>query len=152
VGVLDGVKLATCSYAKYKPEYGVAVRTSVGIRGVKHRPLPYCRTLTPWGIFRNKELDAEIAHLSEEERALHKQALYFEKLTGDEANLFARLHEISAEYSGQTLVLCCFEDVVKDGDMACHRRWAADWFGQQYGIEVPELTRREAAGASQLPL
>lgn len=42
-----------------------------------------------------------------------------------------------AEESGLPLVLLCHEDVLHGDD--CHRRWFADWYGEQTGQVIPEL-------------
>lgn len=51
-----------------------------------------------------------------------------------------RLSELVAASSGKThIVLLCYEDLAKPGEV-CHRRMFASWWQEKTGIEVPELS------------
>lgn len=50
-----------------------------------------------------------------------------------------QLEAISQRHGGKGIVLLCFEDVAKPGEW-CHRTLFAEWWEQQTGIAVPELT------------
>jgi len=50
----------------------------------------------------------------------------------------ARVHE-KTPASG--LVLLCFEDVERLGELSCHRRCFAHWWQEQTGQAIPELGR-----------
>jgi hypothetical protein len=117
--------LATTRYSSWRPEHGVAVRTTVKHprfwRGPK---LEVARDLAPHGIF-GTDMDEHEA-----------RGAYLERLDEREDDIMAMLAALGERHHGQTLVLLCFEDVHK-GE-ACHRRWAAEWF-EGRGIECPEL-------------
>ena len=49
------------------------------------------------------------------------------------------LSEVSAAHDGRGLVLLCFEDVAKLGELSCHRRSFARWYYDRTGQAVPEL-------------
>ncbi len=116
----------TCNWSSYKPEMGVAVRTTVG-NAPKWFAFPYLesKSLKPWSTFRSE--------LSLEEGRL----VYMAELDKHEDWVMDEMRKLGEIAQGQPLVLLCFEKLVTG--IECHRRWAADWFATK-GIEVPELT------------
>lgn len=128
-GVVD-LNLATCSVRGYHPELGFAVRTSVGsLRGFKH-PHANVSELAPYGIFKNPKYEG--ASWDE------KRAGYYERLNNKGVSMFTKLVELQREHPDQALVLLCWENVHQGEE--CHRRWAADWFKEQLGLDVPEVS------------
>jgi hypothetical protein len=53
-----------------------------------------------------------------------------------------------SEESGLPLVLLCHENVMEGQE--CHRRWFADWWLEQNGIEIPELQPGDLADAAEV--
>jgi hypothetical protein len=115
----------TCNWASYKPEMGVAVRTTVG-KAPKWFPYPMLesKSLKPWKTFRS-ELSLEDARL-----------VYMAELDKHEGWVMGELEQFAKIAEGQPLILLCFEKLITG--IECHRRWAADWFATK-GIDVPEL-------------
>jgi len=62
---------------------------------------------------------------------------YFHEILArlDPQKAWDELHVLAGE---QEPVLLCHEHLLKAGDW-CHRRMAAEWFGQMLGAEVPEM-------------
>ncbi len=50
-----------------------------------------------------------------------------------------KFNEIAGAVGTDRLVLLCFEDVARLGELSCHRRAFARWWETQTGEEVPEL-------------
>src|SRR4051794_18107814 len=58
--VLAGTPLMTGQYQRFKPDDGVAIRSTVGEpKWWRHGPLPHCRDATPYGLMDPKMSDAE---------------------------------------------------------------------------------------------
>jgi hypothetical protein len=53
-----------------------------------------------------------------------------------------------ADAAGAPLVLLCHENVMEG--QGCHRRWFADWWLEQNGIEIPELQPGDLADAAEV--
>lgn len=66
-----------------------------------------------------------------------ERRVYRERLRWYEHEILAALQGIAEEFPGSPAALMCFEDV--NGGSACHRQWAAEWFGERFGWEVLEL-------------
>jgi len=49
------------------------------------------------------------------------------------------IRRVSQDHAGRGLVLLCFEDIGKLGEMSCHRRGFARWWEEITGQAVPEL-------------
>lgn len=120
--------LATCSYARYRAEMGVPVATSVG-RNPGFDTAPEFQALRPFGVFR--VLDH--APLDDRIRA------YRHRLHRRRAQVEHEFRSLALAYPGHTLVLLCWCSAGDADANTCHRRWAAAWFTDVYGIEVPEL-------------
>ncbi len=123
------VELFTARYADYNPEWGVAVRISVGSpRGWRHGPLEHVRRISPYGLRHITDLDEFVRQ-------------YVNRLDQAGADAIStRLQEISDRHDGRPLVLCCFEDLTKPGQ-TCHRTMLAGWLTERLGAEVRELGR-----------
>jgi hypothetical protein len=122
-------RLATGSYRDHRPDLGVPVATSVGPHPA-FRNAPQVHALKPFGVFGvmsdRPVVEQRTAYLAR----LHKHARTIERV----------LDDLTATYPGQTLVVLCWcpRDIAVQG--ACHRRWAADWLDEHYGVQVPEVT------------
>ncbi|NDK24668.1 DUF488 domain-containing protein [Streptomyces sp. TR1341] len=66
-----------------------------------------------------------------------ERKIYRERLRVREPEILAALEELARKYPDVPAALMCFEDV--NAGLDCHRRWAAEWFGQRFGWDVPEL-------------
>ncbi|GGQ50015.1 hypothetical protein GCM10010250_22020 [Streptomyces althioticus] len=66
-----------------------------------------------------------------------ERKVYFARLKVYESEILAALQELARRYPDTPACLMCFEDV--NGGEACHREWAAEWFGKRFGWTVPEL-------------
>lgn len=127
-------RLATCSYAEYRPDMGVPVRISLG--RPKFMSIPsnaVCPELQPRGWY---------FHASDDDFL----AAYDAQLSryGTE-RLQDRFDAIAAEF-GQPLVLLCFESLAS-GEW-CHRTHFRQFWLRQTGQDIPELgasTRRPHA-------
>jgi len=124
-------RLATCSYNDHRPEYGIPVGTSVG-RHPRFTTTPEVHVLKPFGVFGVMDDHPVDAQRTAYQSRLHRDAGAIERL----------LDDLTATYPDETLCLLCWcrRDVALRGE--CHRRWAADWFADVYGIEVPEAEGR----------
>lgn len=124
-GTVD-LRLATCSYRAFTPEMGFPLRTSVGFaRGFKHDH-EFVSELAPYGLLKINDR-AEFA------------PKYAARVASKGPEMLAKLVRIQQAHPGETLVICCFEDVHQDG-VWCHRQVAAEWFRDQLGLELPELS------------
>ena len=92
----------------------------------RHGPLVFVRELAPFGIF-GKGLGPDEA-----------RRRYLDRLDAHAETIVAELAALARVHPGETLVLLCFEKRAHAGE-TCHRRWAAEWFADRYGIAVPEL-------------
>jgi hypothetical protein len=124
------VELATASYHSWVRGMGVPVATSLG-RPKRSLSFGYelveeVGALKPWGL-----LDAPDEVFTERYRAR------LDKLST--SKLWRIFHTISARYDGARLVLLCWEDVLCE-QKPCHRRDWADWWAEQTGKIVPELS------------
>ena len=104
-------ELRTSYYARWRPEHGVAVRTSVGTPRGWTGPLEHIRRITPYGAF---------GHDDWRER-------YEARLDRiDAAELAQRFADVSTRHDGRPLVLLCFEKDPAD----CHRSVLAAWLAE----------------------
>jgi len=131
-------RLATCSYNDHRPECGVPVGTSVGPHPA-FSTAPEVHALKPFGVFGVMSDRPVHAQRAAYQSRLHRYTTTIERL----------LDDLTATYPGETLCLLCWcrRDVALRGE--CHRRWCADWFGDVYGIEVPEVSGRTTAGGAR---
>ena len=119
------IELATCSWRKYRPEQGLAVRITLGKPPAWFRheheeirllaPPPRVFRLDDWGEF----IRAYTQHL---------EAVGVDRLR----RVFDGL---SQRHDGARLVLLCFESDPRD----CHRALFSSFWQRETGQEVPEL-------------
>ncbi|MFB9476892.1 hypothetical protein ACFFR3_46010 [Nonomuraea salmonea] len=151
--------IATCSYKAFQremkvPGHGlmpcVPVRTSVGAGRMwvyswyKTGPkIEYVEELAPHGIFGNPAYASATMDV--------KKSAYFARLDTLSGAIEARLDSLTTKHPGHCLVLLCFEDVYSPDPAKnkCHRTWAAEWFRDAAGWEVPELSPAPAAKPAQ---
>lgn len=122
--------LATCSYKAYIPAMGVPVRITVGRPRFFPHPYQYVEGLAPHGIFKSAEYDGQ--PMDVKELAFHRRC---DSLRDQ---ILADLAGIADAHPGQRLVMLCYENV-HNGEV-CHRTWAARWFADRLGWDVPELS------------
>lgn len=114
-GTLD---LSTSSYSRYRPEWGRAIRTTVGrCRWFAH-PAVHAGSVTPYGLLHIED-PAEFA------------AAYVARL---DRHGSAVIDELQALTGGAPAVLLCFERDPAD----CHRSTLAGWLADRFGLDVPE--------------
>jgi uncharacterized protein YeaO (DUF488 family) len=119
-GAAERIRLATCSFAAYRPEFGKPVRISLGRpkRGVD--PDDSLRDLTPHYSY----LRASPDEFARKYRAQLKKV--------GVARLRAKLCALD---DGRPLILLCFE---RDG-ADCHRILFSRWWLEQTGEIIPEI-------------
>lgn len=116
--------LATCSVKAYRNEMGVPVRTTVGmIRAFK---TVNASGLAPYGLLKVED-------------PTEFRTRYLARLDANADKIDTQLAAIADEHPDQVLVLLCFEALGQPGAW-CHRTSAAEWLGERYGIDVPELS------------
>lgn len=122
-------RLVTCSWTAYRREYGTAVRTSLGVPRIK---LPDPR-------YTDRDHYIYVAELAPR-RAYWDAPDFDEQYLAQVARfadgIDAKLSAIPAENGA--LVLLCWEKQVT-GPEQCHRRLAAGFLAERYGIEIPEM-------------
>ncbi|KAA9379665.1 hypothetical protein F5972_08410 [Microbispora cellulosiformans] len=122
--------LATCSFKTYTRDMGVAVRITVGRPRFFRHPYEFVAALAPFGIFNAPEFEGKPMDV--------KEAAFYRRLDSKREEVLAALGALADAHPGRTLVLLCYEDV-HAGD-ACHRTWAANWFADRLGWDVPEVS------------
>lgn len=131
VDVPQPLQLATSRYQNWREdsEYLPVGITTGRPRFVRYQYLTI-KALAPWELMRGplKGID----NIPIERR------VYRERMRVHEDEVLAALREIAQVHPGVPAVLMCFEAVAEKGE-ACHRRWFAEWAGERYGWEVPEL-------------
>ena len=122
--------IATGSYRRFQPDWGVGVGISVGR---PRRPIPgvlgRCRVLEPHGIFPKFNDDRP----EYERRYRLRVANEWDAMI---ANL-AEVRRANADVIGP-LVLLCWDDL-DEPDMWCHRELAAELLEHRLGITIPDL-------------
>jgi Protein of unknown function, DUF488 len=120
--------LSTSSWRQYRPHMGIPVRITVG----RPRRFAYgfetIDELAPRGIFHNPRFEGAAESV--------KRAAYLQLLDEQRPQILAALHRLAVGCDSRGAVLLCFEDVW--AGQSCHRRWAADWFADRLGVDVPE--------------
>lgn len=126
-------QLAVCSYGEYRPEMGMAVRTSRGIpRFFRYGELPAMEAVTPDGYM--LRLPYEVF------RKKYRAKLDDAGVDTIQAS-FDALARMRSEMTGappQQLVLLCYEKL-NVPDKWCHRSVFAEWWEERTGQEVVEL-------------
>lgn len=137
-------RLMTCSYSKFKPDMGTAVRTSLG--GPK------------WW---NEPPEAAIWVITPRREYLRMpypeyRARYLDQLDRVGPGAIEReFRKIGQQFGYRPLVLLCFEKLVTPDDW-CHRSMFAEWWLGETGETVTELAHPrntpEAPAVHQPPL
>jgi hypothetical protein len=134
------MRLTTCSFGEYRPEQGIAVRTSIGHpRFWKGPQLALAPSIYPT----RPMLVLPIDRYEQQ----YRQILNSHGFDHIRAEL-ERIVRVRPDEE-PTLVLMCFEKLSKPGAW-CHRRMFAQWWLEQTGEEVPELGSRPPAPAAAL--
>lgn len=129
IAIPPPLPLFTGRYRTFRPEFGVPVRITVGApRNFRHS-YDQALALAPYELMRPPYKGIDDIDI--------ETRVYRARLATHEDDILAQLEELAAKYSGQAAVLLCYEDVL--GGQACHRRWAAEWLGERFGWDVPEI-------------
>ncbi|MFF3441848.1 hypothetical protein [Streptosporangium sp. NPDC002721] len=146
---VDGqsMRLATGRWKDFDPETGVPIRITVGHPRFIRYPYERAMSLAPHELFAPPYKD--INDIPTE------RWVYTKRLVAHQADILRELTAIAAKHPGKTGVLLCYENV--NAGETCHRRWAAEWFRDNYGWDVPEIQSRpdstkprEPSGPAQL--
>jgi hypothetical protein len=130
--------IVTCSWSAYRREMGACVRISLGVPRVK---LPDPRYTERAHYLYVAELAPRRAYWNAPPDEFDR--CYLEQLGQLADSIDAKLSAIPPEHGA--LALLCWERRITGPE--CHRRLAAAWLEQRYGIEVPELD--PASGGSR---
>ncbi|MFE4796218.1 hypothetical protein ACFRFL_14140 [Streptomyces sp. NPDC056708] len=130
------MELATSRYQEFKPEHGLPIGITVGRPRFVRYPYVSISSLAPHELFRAPYKGIDNIEI--------ERRVYFERLVHFRDRILGDLQEVAEGHPGKRGVLLCFENV-NHGE-ACHRRWAAEWFAEHYGWDVPEIQ----TGPSQL--
>lgn len=126
---MDLPAIATCSWTAYRREYGTAVRISLGVPRIK---LPDPRYTDRAHYIYVAELAPRRAYWDApdfDERYLAQVAQFADAID-------AKLSAIEPE-NGALCLLCWEKQVI--GPEQCHRRLAAAFLSERYGVEIPEM-------------
>ncbi|MFZ3595063.1 hypothetical protein [Streptomyces sp. BH104] len=121
--------LATSRYQDWRPEHGVPIGITVGRPRFVRYPFLQIKALAPWELFKPPYKGIDNVEI--------ERRVYRERLQIHREEILAGLVEVAEGHPGQRGVLLCFENVNKGEE--CHRRWAAEWFIEVYGWDVPEI-------------
>lgn len=123
------LRLFTSRYQFFRPEFGVPIGITVGRPRFVRYAFERVSALAPHELFKPpyKDIDDVVV----------ERRVYRERLVTHEGLILEQLAEVAARYPGQIGVLLCFEDVL--AGQACHRRWAAEWFAERFGWDIPEM-------------
>lgn len=130
----DSLHLATCSYSEYRPEMGVAIRTSLGMpKWFKYPVAMWWQSVTPTGPMLRMGLE-------EYEPAYRRRLESFgiEQLQDERRHIEAAVKRMYSGQEPERLVLLCFEGL-KNPKKWCHRRLFAGWWEEKTGESVVEL-------------
>lgn len=125
------IEIATVNYHAYRPEMGLAVRTSIGApRFFTHKPMPCWDAVYPQYHWLKLPYD-------------DYRGRYLAKLdTYGVDNLRADIDTLADicrnESEVQRLCLCCYENLSKPGAW-CHRTMLATYLEQHLEVTVTEL-------------
>lgn len=128
------VELATCSWRKFRPEMGVAVRITLG------KP-------PRWFRYEHEELrllapPPKVFRMAEWRKPFRA---YLYRVTAE--RIGRALDELSEKHGGARLVLLCFEADPAD----CHRGEFSRWWQRQTGTEIPELSAGGSSSRDECP-
>lgn len=128
--VVQPLGLATSRYQNWREETG---HLPVGITVGRPRFVRYSYETIP-ALAPHELMRGPLAKVND---VAIERKVYFARLRVYESEILAALQELARRYPDVPACLMCFEDV--NGGEACHREWAAEWFGKRFGWEVPEL-------------
>ncbi|MER6828841.1 hypothetical protein [Streptosporangium sp. NPDC000563] len=121
--------LTTGRYKDFDPKYGVAIRITVGRPRFVRYPYEEALSLAPHELFKPPYKDIDDIPT--------ERWVYNKRLAEHEAAILEELRSVARKHPGRGGVLLCYENV--NAGEACHRRWAAEWFKQRYGWNIPEI-------------
>lgn len=121
--------LATCSYGEYRPDMGVAIRTTAGHPRFFRQPVGgHAKLITPTRQLLAANLPAD-AYEFQYRRMLNEHGIQA---------IHTELAALAAANAGGRLVLLCFDRMNKPENW-CHRRMLARFWAESTGEEIPEL-------------
>ncbi|MEU0181435.1 hypothetical protein ABZ312_09625 [Streptomyces sp. NPDC006207] len=130
IDVPQPLQLATSRYQNWRQEAGyLPLGITVGKPRFVRYPYISISVLAPHELFRPPYKNIDNVPI--------ERRVYRERLRAFEDDILIALREVADGHPDTPGVLMCFEDV--NGGEACHRQWAAEWFGQRFGWDVPEL-------------
>jgi hypothetical protein len=121
--------LVTGRWQDFRPDFGVPIRITVGHPKFVRYAYERAMSLAPHELFRPPYKDIDDIPT--------EKWVYFKRLVEHEAAILRELAAVAAKHPGRTGVLLCYENV--NAGEECHRRWAAEWFRDNYGWDVPEI-------------
>jgi hypothetical protein len=131
--VVQPMELATTRYQNWRTELGFL---PVGITVGRPRFVRYAYESIP-ALAPFELMKGPLAGVNNIEI---ERKVYYARLRVYESEILAALQELARRYPDTPACLMCFEDVNgKDGPDGCHRRWYAQWAGERYGWDIPEL-------------
>ncbi|MFC9604566.1 hypothetical protein ACFTTN_14045 [Streptomyces niveus] len=134
------LQLATTRYQNWRPDGGyLPVGVTVGRPRFVRYDYVTVSVLAPHELMRGKFKGIDNIEI--------ERKIYRERLRVCEPEILDALDELARKYPDVPAALMCFEDV--NGGLDCHRRWAAEWFGQRFGWEVPELPNPAGTGPAR---
>ena len=124
------LQVVTCSWSAYRREFGTAVRISLGVPRVK---LPDPR-------YTERAHYCYVAELAPRREYFHAPADEFDRLYADQLQRYAedidrKVAAIPPERGA--ICLLCWERRITGPE--CHRRLAAHFLEDRYGIEIAEM-------------
>ena len=123
------MELATCSYSEYRPEMGVAIRTTAGgARWFSHPLGGHAQLITPTRQLLDQKLPKDAYEFSYR-RTLNERGI---------DPIHRELSALAAKHNGNRLVLLCFDRMDKPENW-CHRVMFSAWWTEQTGEEIAEL-------------
>ena len=112
------MNLSTSRYADYRPEWGIAIRTTVGRPRWFPHPYVHARHCTPYGVFGVYDDEAE------------HRAAYIARLDRHGDDVIAEINDIT-DGEGGTLLCYCRLDLARS---FCHRLFLAQWIETRHGL------------------
>jgi hypothetical protein len=125
-------KIVTCSWKAYRREFGTAVRISLGVPRWVHLPDPAWSDYSRWPYV--AELAPRRDYFNAPDDEFDRR--YLAQLAEFAGGIDAKLAAIPAENGA--LVLLCWEKQIT-GPEQCHRRFAAGFLAERYGVTIEEL-------------
>ncbi|MFJ3249096.1 hypothetical protein [Streptomyces sp. NPDC086782] len=131
IRVTQPLELATTRYQNWRPDSGyLPVGVTVGRPRFFRHSYVSINALAPYELMKGPLAGVNDIPL--------ERRVYRERMRLYEHEILAALQELAREYPSTPAALMCFEKVAELGE-ACHRRWAAEWWQERFGWDVPEL-------------